>query len=354
MKSFIKKIAPQSVFFALVRIRDDLKYLNLKVSKINKLTAFLSLLFDKAYLNEHYSFLQGAYDYESQVRKGKENRYFLRRNIHRIEKGLVMKPRREVFALRFILETVVVLKDSVGNPEFISSSEFNWSMQVMKEYFNTTTSDDSRYKQARDIFYTISQPIRSESQEIPVRYVNNSNHEMMSLFEKLLRQRKSVRWYSERKIEKEKIEKALQLASLSPSSCNRQPYRYVIKNNKSIASLVAAIPSGTVGWSHNVPCIAVLVADQSAFSNSANRHSIYVDATLSVMPFVLSLESQGLSTCIINWADIPSKEREMSKVLDLKNSEKIVLSISIGYAENDQLVPFSKRKDIEEISVYEE
>ena len=70
------------------------------------------------------------------------------------------------------------------------------------------------------------------------------------------------------------------------------------------------------------------------------------------MPFVLTLESQGLSTCIINWADNPSQEEKMANLLEMKPSEKVILSIAIGYSRGNVLVPFSKRKSTEEISTY--
>jgi len=68
------------------------------------------------------------------------------------------------------------------------------------------------------------------------------------------------------------------------------------------------------------------------------------------MPFVLSLEAQGLSTCIINWADISFREYGIRKKLGLKEHEKVVLSIAIGHAEKNIKVPFSKRKSVSEIS----
>jgi hypothetical protein len=40
------------------------------------------------------------------------------------------------------------------------------------------------------------------------------------------------------------------------------------------------------------------------------------------MPFLLALESLGVSTCLINRADIPSRESEINKILTLAKDEK--------------------------------
>ena len=70
------------------------------------------------------------------------------------------------------------------------------------------------------------------------------------------------------------------------------------------------------------------------------------------MPFVLALESLGVSTCLINWADIPSRENRMNKILSLGKDEKVILSIAFGYAEESEKVAFSQRKYINEISIF--
>lgn len=352
MKNLIKNLVSESFFLKLVEFRDKAKYFKLSIEKRSKLTAFISMVFDRRYLNEHYSFLQGAYKYEKSLRSNKENKYFLRRNVHRLEKGLIMKPRKDVFALRFIQETVIALEAACVNKTFVESSEYTWCLEVLFEYFSVTNSKDKRYTKSKEVFLKLTNAEHVNGEEIPVLYENTIDGTLRDGYEKLLKQRKSVRWYKPQSVPRDKIEHALLMASKSPSSCNRQPFRYVIIDDPTRAPEIAAIPAGTVGWSHNVPCIAVLVADQSAFSNTANRHSIYVDATLSVMPFVLSLESQGLSSCIINWADEPRKERLMSSKLKLTENEKVILSISIGYASEDQYVPYSKRKKVSELLTY--
>src|SRR5690606_21336945 len=73
-------------------------------------TPFLSsvyyLFFSKKFRREHYAVLSGKVTHLKGNYSGNANLYTLIRNTHRIEKGLLMKPRRDVFASDFITETV--------------------------------------------------------------------------------------------------------------------------------------------------------------------------------------------------------------------------------------------------------
>ncbi|TQV77028.1 nitroreductase [Aliikangiella marina] len=351
MKTLLKKIVPESLFLVLVKLRDDVNYFKLVVAKSNKITAYFSLLWSRLYLNEHFAFLRGAYDYESRLRHGKRNLYFIRRNVHRIEKGLTMIPRRQVFALRFILETVEAFKFLSDDSGRIKTSEYNWAKTVLDEYFDVTDSDHEQYLKAQSLYRSLSTSFDSKV-EGPVEYKNEIEIDKYLSLKLLCENRKSVRWFKTKKVSKNLINKALEVALLSPSSCNRQPFKFYIISDPELAREVAKVPAGTVGWSENVQCIAVLVGDLKAFSNIANRHSIYVDGTLAVMPFVLALEAQGLSSCIINWADNHDREKKMCQLIGLSDSEKVVLSIAIGHAVDEVLVPYSKRKSIKEISEF--
>src|SRR5690606_8958739 len=58
---------------------------------------------------------------------------------HRIEKGLVMKPRKEIFAERFILETVECYKAAMQSTSLLAQ-EKKWATDVLEEYFQVVGS----------------------------------------------------------------------------------------------------------------------------------------------------------------------------------------------------------------------
>lgn len=354
MKQILKKYLPEQLVIKLARTLDNLKFFKKTLISKSALFLFFDMSMSSHYLREHRAHIVGAVAYEKKIKNAEENIYYIRRNIHRLEKGLLMRPRRASFGLRFILSTVESYGALVNSTNVAPQlrSELQWAHDVLLEYFETVKSDNKEFEKAKRLF--LEQKNKKEitnKSEIPFINEKRSNISYDELF-LLSHDRKSVRWfYQDKQVKLEDIEKALEIALLAPSSCNRQPFKYYVTTEKQKAVKLAKISAGTVGWDHNIPALVVLVGRQRAFPNILNRHSIYVDSTLSVMPFIFALETLGLSSCIINWADDKAREKEMTKNLNLEKDEKVILSIAIGYADDTAKVAFSKRKNIGEVLV---
>jgi nitroreductase len=161
----------------------------------------------------------------------------------------------------------------------------------------------------------------------------------------LFLRRRSVRWYKEIEVPTDLITKAIDVAVQAPSACNRQPYRFVISENGEMAREIAELAGGTPGWLHNINSLVVVIGDLSSYPYERDRHLIYIDGGLVCMQFLLALETLGLSSCSINWPDVPIPEKKMADLLKLKQHERPVMLISIGYPLDAGMVPFSQKKD---------
>src|SRR5690606_37757702 len=111
------------------------------------------------------------------------------------------------------------------------------------------------------------------------------------------------------------------LAVAAPTACNRVPYRFLVFDDPEQAQRVAKIAGGTTGYADNIPALAVLVGDLSAYVDERDRHLIYIDGSLATMNFLLGLQAQGLASCCINWPDVRRRERKMSELLGLRPYE---------------------------------
>ena len=67
------------------------------------------------------------------------------------------------------------------------------------------------------------------------------------------------------------------------------------------------------------------------------------------MSFLFALESLNLSSVCINWANLIDKEQKIRKIIDLEKDEFIVMLVGIGYPDPKGKIPFSAKKDIEEM-----
>lgn len=314
----------------------------------------------------HYGLCSQAFDREFRVvREGVKkyrhelagegsHRTLIRRDTHRIEKGLTMKPRRDIFAADYIEELVRVFTVQVERGGYTSAcrGEAAWCADVLREYFDVTKSNPARDR-AKERFEQIEHLLPEVQAKVPYRRDLSvpspvGYDELLALSER----RRSVRWFLDKRVERELINKAMMVARQSPSACNRQPFVFHVFDDVEMVRKVASVPMGTAGYEHQIPCIIVVVGQLRNYFDERDRHLIYIDGALAGMSFVFALETLGLSSCIINWPDIEQKELEMAKLIGLEDDERPVFLIAVGYPDPAELVAFSDKKSVDELITY--
>jgi nitroreductase len=168
----------------------------------------------------------------------------------------------------------------------------------------------------------------------------------------LAQRRRSVRWFEQRPVEREKIDAALEIGLQSPTACNRLPYEYRVFDEPDLVRTVAGIPFGAAGYGHNIPVIITVIGKLESYFSPRDRHAIYIDAALSAMPFMLALETLGLSSSVINWPDFEPLERRMQKTLGLSTTDRVIMLIAVGYADPEGVIPRSVKKDLDTVRSY--
>jgi len=329
--------------------RDKVRLAMLRMFSVNGFLASLYFtLFSRRFFGEHHAVLKGRLQYYQDLAAAGRSSPMLRRNIHRIEKGLVMQPRRPVFGERFIGETVGEFDRAMGTDGF-SADELRWAGDVLQEYFSVV-SDTPAIAEARRAFSDAAEPTPEFAVD-PMRkskpYPRAQSPETTLQFEDLhtlYRRRRSVRWYMEKQVPAELIAQAIEAAAQAPSACNRQPFRFITTTDPKQASRIAECAGGTAGFSQQLPAIIVVVGDLSAYPLERDRHLIYIDAALASMQLMLAAETLGLSTCPINWPDVALAEQRIRDLLALPAHERVIMLIAIGYGDPKGGVPFSQKK----------
>lgn len=317
-------------------------------------------IFSHAFWREMQGVLAGRVRYLASVRSERSNRFLLVRNTHRLEKGLLMRPPRPVFALEYIRETVEALDATWQTAEDQGEQQLNWALDVAIRYFERIDVAKagladvqevvSRIAKDRDSLRDAPRPTRIPYQ----RQVNREDLPTAQQFNSLAKHRKSVRWYTSQPVPRAVIDQALETAALAPTACNRQPYRFHLLDDPALVQRVASIPMGTAGWRENIPMLAVLVGHLDAYFSERDRHVVYIDASLAAQNFMLALETHGLSSCPINFPDIERRERRMAKALGLAPYERPIMCLSIGYPDPEGLVAYSEKRVTKDVRVYHE
>jgi nitroreductase len=330
----------------------------LELLAANRLTSLIySLLSVPSFNREQFAVLRGRRDYYRNLNKARRSRTELRRNVHRLEKGILMQPRRAVFALDYLIETIEFYERAVAQIDCGNSAddgELVWAYGVLNAYFSVVDHEHPTVKKALERFNrTLSIHRPDDDRKIP--YARAHGTRSTARYDDLLtlaQQRRSVRWFEQRSVPRELIDQALLVGRQSPSACNRLPYEFRIFDDPEMVRKVAAIPFGSAGYAHQIPTIAVVVGRLNHYFSPRDRHVIYVDSALACMPFMLALETLGLGSSVINWPDFEPLERKIQSTLHLDADERVIMLIAIGYPDPNGLVAYSEKKSLDVIRRY--
>lgn len=306
-----------------------------------------------AFKRERHLVSSGHREYRAKERLGTQE-YLVRRNIHMLEKGLTMVPRRSSFAVDYIEQTVLLLSAMhLADTAVLSPSVEQWARNVLEQYFDATSaSTEPAIASARGKYEQIGWEDDSDGVSGPHHPDVSAPPVTIDSLMSLAVRRKSVRWFLDSPVPRDAIDTAMLVAREAPSACNRQPFSFRVFDDPEIVAAVSAIPMGTAGYAKNLPAIAVIVGDLSAFIDERDRHLIYTDGCLAAMSFILGLEAQGIASVCINWPDVVERDRRMAKLLNLSSHERVVMLVGFGFADPELLTPFSAKRRLTDLRTY--
>ena len=268
-----------------------------------------------------------------------------------------MRPRRDIFALDYIEETVTAYAsalDAARNGKApCPEQQLQWVGDVLEQYFAVVGSHP-KINPLREVFSALPKPPQVCSESL-VPYRRDLSAPPPVAYDDLAalaKRRRSVRWFLPKAVPRELIDKAMLIAAQSPSACNRQPFVFRIFDDPDLVQKVASIPYGVIGYEHQIPVIVVIVGQLRNFFDARDRHLIYIDGALAAMSFVFALETLGLSSCCINWPDLPDREKKMAELLHLEPDERPVMLVAVGWPDPDGLVPRSVKKPLRLLRQY--
>ncbi|HDR90866.1 MAG TPA: nitroreductase [candidate division Zixibacteria bacterium] len=174
----------------------------------------------------------------------------------------------------------------------------------------------------------------------------------------ILKNRRSVRKYTDRKVSDSEINIILEAARFAPSSNNTQCWRFVIvRDEEKIRELSKAGPlisKPVIGFIEKAPCVIACCAEPQAIYHKAAQSLIpsdlaVMDVTIATEHIVLSAAEMGLGTCWIGWVS----EKKAAKILDLPKKWKVIALLAVGWPEKPLEPREPNRKELSEIAFRE-
>lgn len=169
-------------------------------------------------------------------------------------------------------------------------------------------------------------------------------------FTEIAENRQSCRNYDpSRQVEKEKLDRILAAARLSPSACNGQPYRITVCTGKAAEKVAKETQRmGMNKFATDAPLLLVIsempyVA--TAALGAKVKHNDYRSIDIGILAAYITAEAtaQGLGTCILGWLE----DKEIREICGLKGAVRLV--ITVGYAAAEDKLRKKKRKDLGEL-----
>jgi nitroreductase len=173
----------------------------------------------------------------------------------------------------------------------------------------------------------------------------------------LMRERRSVRAYADRPVDREQLEHLAEAVRLAPSACNSQPWRVVFVDDPDLKNAVARATFSTAinfnRFAVGAPVLAVLVAERPkalAMMGAVlkDRALPLIDIGIAAAQFTLRARELGLGTCMLGWFD----ERKIKKLLGIPRGKRLALVITVGHPASQLPAREKERKPLDAVRSY--
>ena len=155
-------------------------------------------------------------------------------------------------------------------------------------------------------------------------------------FLELAADRYSVRSYSDRLIEPEKMERILKAGQLAPTAVNFQPQKiYVLKSPEAIGKI-----RSLTRFAYDAPVVLLVCADKTKVWRSPSEHGYdtgEMDASIVCTHMMLEAWALGIGSVWLRGFD----SRQVAKVFDLPEQVQPICLLPIGYP-SDESVPYEE------------
>lgn len=151
----------------------------------------------------------------------------------------------------------------------------------------------------------------------------------MSEFFNIVKRRRSIRSYKDKKIEREKIEKMVQAALTAPSGRGKDPVEVIVVEDEKTLEKLANSRGKASQWLKGAPLGMVILAD----SDSSTWIS---DASIVATIIQLQAEEFNIGSC---WLHVENRkaddgsdvEENIKEILDIPSEMSILCMLSLGY-----------------------
>lgn len=270
----------------------------------------------------------------------------LTKEYHSIEKGLSYSNLRLGFGKQ-VLENVISLMKNYREQNFpLNTHVYRTALSTLYEYIRVHKENNYDVNDLEVIFKELEKDVK-HSDTGGIKYENRVDilEKSKQNFKEFSMSRYSIREYSSEPVSFTTIEKALSLATQTPSACNRQPWKVRVVEDPKLKKFIQDNQNGNRGFGDFIDKYLIITADVSYYDKGRERNQANIDGGMYAMNLLYSLHFYGVASVPLSASLSLKQEANLRGKFKIPESENFIMFIGIGNYSDEFKVTKSDRRE---------
>lgn len=164
----------------------------------------------------------------------------------------------------------------------------------------------------------------------------------------LIKKRRSIRLFQDKRVEQGKIKQLMESALLAPSSKGNNPWQFIVVEDRNIINKLSVAKEHGAKFLAGAPLAIAVLADPQ-------QSDVWVeDASIAATLLILTAQSLDLGSCWIQLrkryrADKQDSEEYVKKLLAIPENLRVLCLVALGYPAEikpEKVLPEQKLKEV--------
>ncbi|MGI9822615.1 nitroreductase family protein [Agromyces sp. Marseille-Q5079] len=179
--------------------------------------------------------------------------------------------------------------------------------------------------------------------------LDSGRPERLGVSDEFFRSRHSVRDFTGEAIERRTLLHAVELATQSPSVCNRQPWHVRLLTDRQSIQRALQFQNGNRGFTEVIPALYIVTVDQRLFAGAGERNQAWIEGGIFASSLVWALHAEGLESCMLNMSVVNAVSTRLRAEFDIEDQEVVICMIAAGHGRPGHRRARSLRRTIEDL-----
>lgn len=219
----------------------------------------------------------------------------------------------------------------------VSLEQYSEKHDVQVDFYETALSCLNAYVEKNKEYGFVDEEINERITKLPgkandkggIISVSRPDEGKMNL-EELLTSGHSIRFFSDRPVDLNKVKHAISLAQFTPSACNRQGWRTLIVDNKAKMKEILKNQHGNRGFGNQFDKLLIVTSDIRCFQRGRETFQLFIDGGMYAQNILNSLYYYGIGCVPLSASLTIEQEKEVKTITGITDSEELILFIGIG------------------------